>query len=371
MSVKCQVIIDALERLAPRRLAEEWDSVGLQIGSPAQEIHGISIALDLNEQALAAAERAGANLIVCHHPLIFKPLKQIRTDRPEGRLVAQLLKRDIAVYVAHTNLDIAQGGVNDVLAARLGLTDVQGLAATGQETLCKIAVFVPQTHWQEVAAAMTKAGAGHIGKYSNCTFRAAGIGTFLPLAGSSPFVGEQGKLEEVEEVRLETVMPETLARRVVRAMLAAHPYEEAAYDLYALQNDGIRHALGRIGCLAQPLSATDFLAQVKEALQLDGLRVAGDCSKPVRKVALCGGSGASLIGKAAFAGADAYITGDVKYHEAQAAEQAGLLLIDAGHFATEWPVAEKLNGYLSECAALGRWGIEVGCAQQHDVFKWI
>lgn len=371
MSVKCQVVIEALERLAPRKLAEEWDNVGLQLGSPAQETVKVIVALDLNEAVVTQAEAKGANLIVCHHPLIFKPLSKIRTDLPEGRLLARLIKADIAVYAAHTNLDIAAGGVNDVLAGRLGLRSIEGLAATGEEKLCKLTVFVPESHWQKTADAMTRAGAGHIGEYSNCTFRTRGTGSFLPLEGANPYIGSRGKLEEVEEIRLETILPESISRRVVKAMLAAHPYEEAAYDLYPLNNQAKQYALGRIGLLPQPLEAQAFVDLVKSALGVDKLRVAGMRDKVVHKVALCGGSGASLLGKAAFAGADAYLTGDVKYHEAQGAAEAGLLLLDAGHFATEWPVVEMLRAYLTSEAQKLKWKLEIEGAMQEDVFSCI
>lgn len=371
MSVKCQTIIEALERLAPRHLAEEWDNVGLQLGSPSQEINGVLVALDLNENVVAAAERSGADLIVCHHPLFFKPLKKIRTDLPEGRLLARLIKADIAVYAAHTNLDIAQGGVNDILAAKLGLGKTEGLAVTGEEEMCKLTVFVPESHWQKTADAMSKAGAGQVGNYSNCTFRTSGYGRFLPLEGANPFIGNQGQIAEVEEIRLETILPERISRRVVKAMLAAHPYEEAAYDLQALKNKGSVQALGRIGCLPEMLAADEFIALVKKSLGVEKIRVAGVRKKELRKVAVCGGSGASLLAKAAFAGADAYVTGDVKYHEAQSAAEAGLLLLDAGHFATEWPIVEVLKNYLTEEAKKLKWQIAIESAVQNDVFECI
>ncbi len=372
MSVKCQVIIEALERLAPRRLAEEWDQVGLQLGSPAQDIHGILVTLDLTEAALEEAKEKGANLIVCHHPLIFKPVAQIRTDLPQGKLLTRLLKEEIAVYVAHTNLDIAAGGVNDVLARRLGLKEVNGLSVTGREKLVKIVVFVPKTHEEKVAEAMMKAGAGHIGNYSCCTFRAAGVGSFLAHEDAKPYLGRPGKMEMVEEIRLETIMPELISRRVVRAMLAVHPYEEVAYDLYSLENEGRAYTLGRIGALPETMEMEPFLSLVKTALQVDRLRFAGGQSgKMICKVAVCGGSGASLIGKAAFAGADAFITGDVKYHEAQSAETAGVLVVDAGHFATEWPVVASLSDYLTDFARQAKWRLEVTAGKQKDVFDWI
>ena len=357
--VKCQVIMDAMERIAPRHLAEEWDNPGLLVGSPSQEIQRIFVCLDVSENVVDHAIREGYDLLLSHHPLIFKPLKKVRTDLPQGVVLQKLLAHDIAVFSAHTNLDIAAGGVNDVLAEAIGLKDLQPFDVTQTEELEKLAVYVPHDHAEKVRDAITKAGAGWIGRYSCCTFRVEGKGTFLPMEGTHPFIGAQGELETVDEVRIETILPAHLERRVVRAMLAAHPYEEAAYDIYPLKNPGKPQSLGRIGALAEPLSVEEFAAQVRSGLHADHVRMVKAGEHPVKKVALCSGSGAEFIGKAAFMGADAYVTGDVKYHDAQHAVQQGLHVIDAGHFSTEFPIVPVLAERLKKEIAGIKGGAEV------------
>ena len=330
MSVKCQVILDAMERIAPRAMAEDWDNPGLLVGSPAQDVARVLVCLDVSEAVIVRAVKERAELIVSHHPLLFRPIKKLRTDLPQGRMLAQLVKNDIAVFAAHTNLDSAPDGVNDLLAQKLGLVDVEALSETYCEKYTKLVVFVPETHAEAVRAAIGKAGAGQIGNYSHCSFQVKGTGAFLPLEGARPYLGKAGALETVEEVRLEAILPQKIAPRVVRAMLRAHPYEAAAYDLYPLENVVGATGLGRIGRLPQPQPLEAFCSAVKAALGLPQLRLAaGDRDKLVKKVALCGGSGADLAAKAAYRGADVFVTGDVKYHDAQKALESGVALIDA------------------------------------------
>jgi dinuclear metal center YbgI/SA1388 family protein len=360
-----------MERLAPRDLAAGWDNVGLLVGSPEQEVASLLVTLDVTPQVADMAATAGAGMIVAHHPLILKGLTAIRTDAPPGRTLAVLLAAGIAVYAAHTNLDAADGGVNDVLAARLGLTDVRPLTADGREKLLKLAVFVPESHVEGVRQAVAAAGAGHIGNYSHCTFQTPGTGTFLPLAGTKPFIGEQDKLEYAAEFKLETILPQRLAARVINAMLAAHPYEEVAYDLYALENPGRPYGLGRVGRLpaAEPLAA--FVERVKTALALRSVRVSGPEERRVATVAVCGGSGAGLFNAAADAGADVLLTGDVKYHEALEAASAGLTMVDAGHFATERPAVDAVAAHLAACAAAEGWGVTVKTDDKsRDIFRF-
>ncbi len=370
MSVKCQVIIDAMEKLAPRYLAEGWDNVGLLVGNPAQTVAKVLVALDLTLETAQQAAEDNVDLIITHHPYIFKGIQHVRTDLPHGKILSILLKKDIAVYSAHTNLDVAENGVNDLLARLFNLESIENLTTGFEEKLCKLVVFVPETHLEEVRTAITKAGAGHIGEYSHCTFYTSGTGSFLPLEEASPYIGQQGKLEYVQEARLETILPERIVRRVVKAMLKAHPYEEAAYDIYPLQNKGKTLGLGRIGSLLNPMHLEDFAFLVKEKLGVASLRIAGNIQGTVRKVAVCGGSGAGLIPKAAFAGADVLVTGDVKYHEGQDAVAAGIAVIDAGHFATEVPVVEYLKRYLMEYSQKDRWNVEITTAlTEKDIFS--
>lgn len=364
MSVKCQAIIEALEQWAPRSLAEDWDNVGLMLGSPAQDIERVMVALDVMPEVVEQAIAAKVDLLVVHHPVIFKPLKHLRSDQPHTALLVRLIQAGIAVYAAHTNLDCAPGGVNDVLAEQLGLQEVKLLAASGSEALYKIVVFVPHDQAAAVHTAMAEAGAGHIGQYSHCSFQTKGEGTFLPLDGAEPYIGRVGTLERVEEVRLETIVPQSGYRRVLRAMLAVHPYEEVAYDIYKLENEGQSWGLGRIGRLPAPLSFAAFCQDVKTRLGCEAVMGTGAPETQIRKVAVCGGSGASLLHKAAFAGADVLVTGDVKYHEAQAALLAGVAIVDASHFATEVPVLAAVVRFLETMALQKKWNITVQTAEQ-------
>lgn len=357
MSVKCQTIINLIEQLAPRRLAEEWDNVGLNIGDPAADIRGVLVTLDVNQAVIAEALGLGANMVISHHPVILKPLKNIRADLPHGKLIQEIIKNDIAVFCAHTNLDSAKEGVNQILAQLLDLINIEVLNPDKADRIVKLVVFVPTTHAEGVREALTKAGAGWIGNYSDCTFSVDGTGTFRAAEGCDPFIGEVGVLEKASEIRVETVIRERDCDRVVKAMIKAHPYEEVAYDLYPLMNDAGRLGMGRIGLLEHSLSLREFLDKVKKVLNISTLKYGGNLDSTVRKVAVCGGSGAGFVKKASFMGADVLLTGDIKYHEAQEALSLGLRFIDAGHYSTEIPVVTKLSEYLEKAF----------CAQRHSV----
>ena len=244
MSVTCQEIMDIMERLAPCQLAEEWDNVGLLIGDPGDRVEGVLVSLDLTAPVLAEASAKGANLILVHHPPIFRPLKELRTDTPLGKLLADVLKEKMQVYAAHTNLDVAPLGVSQQLARKLELVETRILQPAGEDKLFKLVVFVPESHEAHVRKSLGDAGAGWIGNYSHCTFRTAGKGTFRPLEGADPFLGRVGQLEEAAEYRLETIVPQSRLQEVIKAMLASHPYEEVAYDLYPLSNRGRAYGLG-------------------------------------------------------------------------------------------------------------------------------
>jgi len=348
-----------MEKLAPRHLAENWDNVGLLVGSLEQGVRNILVTLDITPTVLKYAIEHDVDLIISHHPIIFKGITNLRTDTPAGKLLTDLVRSGIAVYAAHTNLDIAVGGVNDVLAEKLQLVEVRPLSEHSRQQLNKLVVYVPRDHVEPVRAAITGAGAGHIGNYSHCTFQTAGTGTFLPLEGTNPFLGRPGNLEYVEEYRLETVVPASILSKVIEAMLQAHPYEEVAYDVFPLLNAGQTFGLGRVGKLQSPQSLSQLAAMVKASLALERVKVAGDGEQQVEVVAVCGGSGGSLINAAIAAGAHVLITGDVKYHEAQLAMAAGLSVIDAGHFATEQPVVAKLAQFLQNQAEANKWQVKV------------
>jgi dinuclear metal center YbgI/SA1388 family protein len=340
MAVNSGEIVKVMEALAPAALALEKDPIGLQMGSPEQEIHTVLISLELNEAVLEEAVQSQAQMILVHHTPLFVPVKDLREDRMPGRMLARMLRHRMCLYCAHTNLDIVMGGVNDALASRLGLQEVQVLCVTYREKLTKLVAYVPVEHVEPVRKAMAEAGAGWIGDYSDCAFMAEGYGFFRPGKGTHPYIGREDRLEKVREARIETVMPEARASRVVSAMLAAHPYEEAAYDLYPLDNYGQKSGVGRIGNLPEPMTYEAFASLAASRLSVRGLRCTGDPEAQVRRIALCGGRGAFLIEEAKNHGAQVFLTADVKHHEAQDALEAGLFMIDAGHFSTEQPVIE-------------------------------
>jgi dinuclear metal center YbgI/SA1388 family protein len=331
MLAKGQTVIQLMEQLAPKHYAMPDDKIGLQLGSLQKEITKVLVALDVTNEVVDEAIREGANLIIAHHAIIFRALAHLQTDTPSGRLYEKLIKHDIAVYIAHTNLDVAEGGVNDMLAAALGLEVAGHLEDVHTEKLQKLVVFVPQTHHEQVLNALFAAGAGWIGQYSNCSFNIPGTGTFLPQAGTEPFIGDVGKLERVQEVRIETIVPESLQRKAVQAMLKAHPYEEVAYDLYPMDLKGRVFGLGRVGKLPGPVTLRELAERAKLVFDVPAVRVVGDLSRPIRKVAVLGGSGGRYVRHAQFAGADVLVTGDIDYHTAHDALAAGMCLLDVGH----------------------------------------
>lgn len=338
-------IVGIINVLAPFSLAEEWDNAGLQLGNPSLPAGKIMVALDPGRNAVEAAVSARCQLLLTHHPLIFRPLKKISAADPLGRLLCLAIKNDLAIISLHTNFDVAAGGVNDLLAERLGVSCCAPLKVTFVDELVKLSVFVPKGHEERVMDALFRFS-GVIGNYSECSFQTGGIGTFKPLQGAAPFLGEIGKREYAEESRIEVLLRKGDMNAAIKSLLAVHPYEEPAYDLYTLLNKGKAVGMGRIGELPEALTLAEFALMVKQRLCPDGVRFVGDAERLVRKVALCGGSGASLLREARNQGAEVLVTGDVKYHEAKEAEELGLALVDAGHFATELPMILGLTKLL-------------------------
>ncbi len=363
MSLKVQTVTSYLEKLAPRSLALDWDNVGLILGDPTAETKNILVALNFNEKVLKESLEKEAGLIITHHPIMLRPINKIRTDLSMGSLLKQALINNINLYVAHTNLDIAEKGVNSALAEAFSLQKVKVLKATATENLEKLVVFVPENHIERVRDAISRAGAGWIGNYSHCTFQTSGMGTFMPLEGTNPYIGEKDKLEKVTEVRLETIISTAISRQVLSAMLKAHPYEEVAFDLYPLTNSGKEYGLGRVGELPQEITLDEFVSLVKETLDIDTVKVVGEGSIKVKKVALCGGSGGDLISATLRFGADVLLTGDLKYHQAEEATALGLAVVDAGHDVTEKVVIPPLVSYLKEKLAGGSYTNHVFSSQ--------
>ncbi|MFC4808249.1 Nif3-like dinuclear metal center hexameric protein [Paenibacillus sp. GCM10023250] len=328
-----QTVVQLIEQLAPKHIAMENDKIGLQLGTLQKEVKKVLVALDVTPEVVDEAIAAGAELIVAHHAIIYRPLAKLDTSTPAGKLYEKLIKHDIAVYIAHTNLDVADGGINDWMADMLGVP-AEGRSALEDvhtDKLYKLVVFVPETHHEQVLQAIWNAGAGQIGGYSHCSFNIDGVGTFKPGEAAQPFIGEAGRLERVKEVRIETIVPHSSHRKVVQAMLKAHPYEEVAYDLYAVELKGRVFGLGRVGKLPEPVKLGELAAIAKAAFDVPMLRLVGDPERPIRKVAVLGGSGSRYIRHASFAGADVLVTGDIDYHTAHDALAAGLAIIDPGH----------------------------------------
>ena len=332
--MKVKDVMGAVDRLAPFDLAEPWDHVGLQVGSPADEADGVLVTLEVSDVALDEAARLGCSVLLVHHPLIFDPLQRLSDDTEAGRLALRAARGGVAVIAAHTNLDKARGGIADVIAELLGLEAAAPLAPAAADAL-KLVGFVPADDADLVRKALFAAGAGVIGEYEHCSWAVQGQGTFFGREGTDPTLGAAGRDEAVSELRLEVVFPRRLKRRVTGAYVAAHPYEEPAYDLYPVENEVATLGFGRLGELraATPLAA--FAADVAAVLRLPSLRYAGDSDRLVKRVAVLPGSGAEAIARGVAQVADVLVTGDVKYHEARVAQAQGLALVDAPHGVTE------------------------------------
>ncbi|MCX7750940.1 MAG: Nif3-like dinuclear metal center hexameric protein [Candidatus Bipolaricaulota bacterium] len=339
-----QDVVAFLDERFPPALAEPWDRSGLQVGPLSAPCRRVTVALDLSLPLASGLD--GVDLVVTHHPLLFRPLERVLPETPSGAKLKALLSAGTALYAVHTPYDVAHGGLGEVLAALLSLTDVRPLAPRGR--LLKLVVFVPQGHEDAVAHALFRAGAGGIGNYTHCSFRAPGTGTFLPGAGARPFLGEVGREERAPEVRLETVVPGERVPAVLRAMKDAHPYEEVAYDLYPLEIPPGRHGLGRVGELPEPMRATEVVSAFGEGLRAEPRAVYGDLDRTVRRVAVCGGSGGSLVGEALAAGAELYLTGELGYHDGLGAAEGGLAAVAFGHRETEAPFVGHVARLLRE-----------------------
>jgi dinuclear metal center YbgI/SA1388 family protein len=335
-----------LESLYPASWAEDWDSTGLQVGDRSWEAPRVLVALDPTPEVVAEARDRGCGLLITHHPLMFRPLVRLDLSAPVGRTVGNAVSFGVAVVACHTNADVARPGVSDALADALDVEVTGVLHETLAGERFKVVTFVPPEATVKVLDAVADAGGGVIGEYTHCSFRVRGTGTFIPSQHAHPAVGERGILNEVDEDRLEIVIPKEHLRTAVTALIDAHPYEEPAYDVYPLASSG-GLGLGRVGRLRERLTAADLARRCEERLG-SAVRVAGEPEKRVETVAVCGGSGASLLPDALTTGVEAYVTGDLKHHQALDATSAGLVIIDAGHHGTERPFVPVLASRLSE-----------------------
>lgn len=366
---KLSDIVGIINKIAPPALAEDWDNVGLQVGDPSSGIERIMVALDPCPEAVNAAITGSCQLLLTHHPLIFKPLKRITTTDATGRLIHQAIAGRLAIVSLHTNYDVATNGVNDLLAEALGVTSCRPLKVSHREELLKLTVFVPLSHHGALLDALLPFS-WLSGNYADCSFTTSGQGTFKPLAGASPYIGRVGERESVQESRFELLISKADLQPALKSLRKAHPYEEPAFDIIPLLNEGLQSGIGRIGLLESRPQLKDFAASVKKCLGAASLKIVGDPEQRISKLALCGGSGAPLIREAAREGADLFLTGDIKYHDAREAQALGLALIDAGHFATERLMIDGLSAQLEKELNRRKFEIEVlRCTAESDPFE--
>ena len=338
-------IIQLLEGFAPVHFQESYDNAGLLTGNSSWECTGVITTLDVIEKVVDEAVTKNCNLVIAHHPIIFKGLKSLTGKNYVERTILKAIKNDIAIYAIHTNLDNVKKGVNNKIAERIGLQNMQVLQPK-ENTLKKLITFAPLDKAEDVRKALFATGGGQLGKYSECSFNSEGTGTFKAEEGADPHVGEIGKRHEEKEVKIEVVFPGYLEQKIIRAMTEAHPYEEVAYDIIPLGNYISAVGSGLIGELEDPVDETEFLGRIKEAFNLRVIKHTGLTGKKIKKVAVCGGAGSFLIPVALSNKADVYITSDIKYHEFFDAE--GMVLLDIGHYESEQFTIDLLYDILRE-----------------------
>ncbi|OQP64664.1 Nif3-like dinuclear metal center hexameric protein [Niastella vici] len=344
--MKIAEIIALLESIAPPSLQESYDNAGLLTGDPGWKCTGALCTLDATEEVVKEAIQRGCNLVVAHHPIIFGGLKKITGRNYVEKTIITAIKNDIAIYAIHTNLDNVITGVNGMMADKLGLVN-RKILSPKEATLRKLYTFVPVDQVEQVRAALFEAGGGDIGNYDECSFGVEGTGTFKGGEGTNPFVGQPGERHYEKELKIEVIFPAYLQTALVRALRTAHPYEEVAYDIVNVTNTHPGIGSGLVGELPQPVPETAFLMQIKQAFGLTVIRHTALLGRPVKKVAVSGGAGSFLVSKALAAGADIYITGDMKYHEFFDAN-GRLIIADIGHFESEQFTIDLLAGVLQE-----------------------
>jgi dinuclear metal center YbgI/SA1388 family protein len=331
--VQIQNIINELEQFAPSALKEDFDNVGLLVGDASDEVKGVLITLDITEKVIDEAIEKDCNLVVAHHPIMLSGLKKINGRNATERIVIKAIRNNIALYASHTNADSVINGVSGKMCEKLGLENCKVLSPK-KESLLKLVTFVPSEQAETVRTAIFDAGAGQIGNYDACSYNLSGEGTFRGDENTNPYVGEKGKIHTEKEMRIETILPSHIKNRVIKALIKAHPYEEVAYDLYPLANEWKTTGLGMVGELPHEIDEATFLNRLKNTFQTGCVRYTDLLNKPIKRVALCGGSGSFLLGKAIAEKADVFVTGDFKYHQFADAE-GRILIADIGHFESE------------------------------------
>ncbi len=344
--MKIKELSQYLENIAPLNYQESYDNAGLIVGNGNAQISGVLITLDVTEDIVNEAIQKNANLIIAHHPIVFKGLKRFNGSNYVERTVILAIKNDIAIYAAHTNLDNVANGVNAQIAKKLNLKNCRILVPKSH-LLRKLVSYVPEKYVDTVRQALFSAGAGQIGDYDNCSFSSKGEGTFRANENANPFVGKANELHKEPEIKIETIFPSRLKSKIIAALIAAHPYEEVAYDIFVLENKDLDIGSGMIGELESPIEPPIFLQNIKEKFNAKGIRYTNFCNRPIRKVAFCGGSGSFLLKNAIHAGADIFITGDFTYHSFFDAE-GKIIIADIGHYESEQFTKELFYEIITE-----------------------
>jgi dinuclear metal center YbgI/SA1388 family protein len=339
-------ITEELEKWAHPSLQEVYDNAGLLTGSGQTVCSGVLITLDCTEAVIDEAIERGCNLVIAHHPIVFKGLKRLTGRTYVERTIIKAIRLGVAIYAIHTNLDNVISGVNKKIADRLGLRD-SSILDPRREVLLSLTFFVPKENTREVLNALYNAGAGQVGNYDHCSYRSEGTGTFRPNEAANPTIGKQGEDEEVGENRVEVVLPGYLSQKVLQAMRQAHPYEEVAYFMHRLENTHQEWGSGMLGSLPAPVQPMDFLKLLKEKMEADCVRYTALPDKPVQRIALCGGAGSFLLPKAIAAGADVFVSADFKYHEFFDAEER-IIIADIGHYESESFTKELIHERLTQ-----------------------
>jgi dinuclear metal center YbgI/SA1388 family protein len=342
MPLSVAAIIEELERFAPPSLAGDWDNVGLLLGERGSLVERIMTCLTLTPESAAEAVAEQVQLVVTHHPILFRPVKRLTDATPEGRMLLSLVRAGVAVYSPHTAFDNTRDGINEMLARILDLTEIVPLRRQAGPKSCKLVVFVPDADLLRLSDALFAAGAGNIGQYKECSFRLSGTGTFFGSDAANPTVGQKGRREEVSEWRLEVICPEQELEAVVAAMRRHHSYEEPAFDVYPLQPRPAVLGDGRIGALKQEVPLAELARKIKSELRAGSVQIVGDPQRPVKRVAIVCGAGGEMLSDAVRVRADVFLTGEMRFHDYLTAHAQGVALILPGHYATERPGVEQL-----------------------------
>lgn len=346
--ISLKEMVRALEDFAPSYLAESWDNVGVMVGSMYQKIHKVLCALDLNEAVLQEAIEQKVDCIVTHHPFLFKPIKKLNLDDVQGKIISQLIEHHISVYSMHTNYDIAWGGINDLLARELGLENVNFIEKTYEEPYYKCIIYVPITHYEVVRQTVVTHMTSQIGNYKGCTYTTGeGEGTFIPLEGSMPYIGEKGTLEKVKECQVSFMGTKQEIKSILDAVQNVHPYEEIAVDQFMLTNMCKEYGIGRYGKLKEPIPLDQWIQVLKAYFNIEHVRVTDTSNPVIQSVAICSGAGSDYLAQAAQV-ADVYVTGDMKFHEGQVARKLGVIVIDVGHYASEQIALRPIGDYIKQ-----------------------